>query len=160
MTCKNSSWQYSTVFDNLCSLYLPLSTLLNISPIWHYNFYPVALDLDSLPAVTAVLQLWLRSVCLLPSTQIVRRPPRFLGVWCWTPQLPQRYFEWMLKFYFWGKDKYKECQMLPWCWLHFLLFSLETWLKLSLPWFNITCFLEFCLAHGRHSNVAKDESKL
>ena len=47
----------------------------------------------------------------------------------------------------------------PICWLHFLLFSLETSLKLSLPWFNVNCFLELCLAYGRPSNVPKDESK-
>lgn len=55
MTCKNSWWPYPNAFHNLCRLYLPVSTLLNISLIWHYNFYPVALDLDSLPALTALV---------------------------------------------------------------------------------------------------------
>lgn len=84
-------------------------------------------------------------------TQLGKPPPRFLGIWSRIPQLPQRHFEWMLKFYFGGRG----------CPYYTDTFSCFFWrpAKLSLPWFNITCFLELCLAHGRHSNVAKDESK-
>lgn len=39
--------------------------------------------------VLLVPQPLVRSACLLLDTQEGETPPRFLGIWCWIPQLPE-----------------------------------------------------------------------
>ena len=60
----------------------------------------------------------LRSLSLLVDSRGSKTPLRSLGIWCWIPQLPKRYFCLCLdaKLCHWGRNK--GCLIPPWGWCY------------------------------------------